>query len=40
MADGLTFDSDNNLWLATTGGIAVFNQAGEQTALLKLIHLI
>lgn len=36
MADGLTFDSDNNLWLATTGGIAVFNQAAEQTCFIEI----
>ena len=36
MADGLTFDSDNNLWLATTGGVAVFNQAGEQTCFIEI----
>jgi gluconolactonase len=36
MADGLTFDSDNNLWLATTGGIAVFNQAGEQFCFIEI----
>jgi gluconolactonase len=36
MADGLAFDSDNNLWLATTGGVAVFNPAGEQTCFIKI----
>jgi gluconolactonase len=36
MADGLAFDSDNNLWLATTGGVAVFNPSGEQTCFIKI----
>ncbi|MCD9468055.1 SMP-30/gluconolactonase/LRE family protein [Photobacterium iliopiscarium] len=36
MADGLAFDSDNNLWLATTGGVAVFNQTGEQTCFIDI----
>ena len=36
MADGLAFDSESNLWLATTGGVAVFNQMGEQTCFIKI----
>jgi len=36
MADGLAFDEQHNLWLATTGGIAVFNAQGEQTGFLAV----
>lgn len=36
MADGFAFDEAHNLWLATTGGIAVFNKQGHQTDFLPI----
>ncbi|WP_299143366.1 SMP-30/gluconolactonase/LRE family protein [uncultured Vibrio sp.] len=36
MADGFAFDENHNLWLATTGGVAVFDPQGEQTGFLPI----
>jgi len=36
MADGFAFDEDHNLWLATTGGVAVFDALGQQTGFLPV----
>jgi len=36
MADGIAFDEQHNLWLATTDGVAVFNRKGDQIDFLHV----